>query len=337
MARRSTRYPACIISTRLRWYTIPSKTCWRDWPSPRAGVAVTPTTSGPSGCQARQWVRMRRYEGAGAWCASSMTMVRKSGTRRASRARRLRVCTLATTIGAVRSSRAACTTPRGSDGSTRCNLSRACWINSSRCARIERPAAAALHEQGEDDRFARAGGQDQQGALHPARGRGQQGGHGFMLVGARGQAQQRGGSNGRHRGVPRRPGAWGRGTPSPATPEGASAKYTLCRHGTATAWPLVHGSGTEHRPLRAAQAPGSDAPRVRRAPVRVLGAPQWVIDLAGLSRAPTRVLGAPHLAWSAPALTLRGSPRGPVERTASDTPAHGRAGARGRGAANTSD
>ena len=24
------------------------------------GVAVTPTTSGPSGCQARQWVRMRR-------------------------------------------------------------------------------------------------------------------------------------------------------------------------------------------------------------------------------------------------------------------------------------
>ena len=52
----------------------------------------------------------------------------------------------------------------------------------------ERPAAAALHEQGEDDRFARAGGQDQQGAVHPAGCSGQQGGHGFMLVRARGQA-----------------------------------------------------------------------------------------------------------------------------------------------------
>ena len=28
--------------------------------------------------------------------------------------------------------------------------------------------AAPLHEQGEDDRFARAGGQDQQGAVYPA-------------------------------------------------------------------------------------------------------------------------------------------------------------------------
>ena len=27
---------------------------------PRSGVAVTPTTSGPSGCQARQYSRMRR-------------------------------------------------------------------------------------------------------------------------------------------------------------------------------------------------------------------------------------------------------------------------------------
>jgi hypothetical protein len=51
----------------------------------------------------------------------------------------------------------------------------------------ERPAAPALHEQGEDDRFARAGGQHQQGAVHPACGRGQQRGHGFMLVGPWGQ------------------------------------------------------------------------------------------------------------------------------------------------------
>ena len=41
----------------------------------------------------------RAIEGAGAWCASSMTMVRKLGTRRASRARRRRVCTLAATMG----------------------------------------------------------------------------------------------------------------------------------------------------------------------------------------------------------------------------------------------
>ena len=67
-------------------------------------------------------------------------------------------------------------------------------------------AAPPLHEQRKDDRFARAGGQDQQGAVHPARGRGQQGSHGFMLVRPRGQTQQRGSSNSRHRGGPRRPG-----------------------------------------------------------------------------------------------------------------------------------
>ena len=119
--------------------------------------------------------------GAGAWCASSMTMVWKSGTRRVSRVRRLRVCTLATTVGAVCSSRAACTTPRGGVGSTRRSLSTACWMSSSRCARIrDRPDAAG--PGGQTQWFCPSRSARRAGALHPACRGGEQGRHGFVLV-----------------------------------------------------------------------------------------------------------------------------------------------------------
>jgi hypothetical protein len=52
----------------------------------------------------------------------------------------------------------------------------------------QRAPAAPLHEQGENDRFARPGGEDKQGPLHPARGGGQEGRDRFVLVGARRQA-----------------------------------------------------------------------------------------------------------------------------------------------------
>ena len=108
------------------------------------------------------------------------------------------------------------------------------------------PAAASLHEQGEDDRFARAGGQHQQGAVHPAGGSGQQRGHGFMLVGPRRQAQQRGGSNGRHRGVPRRPGRVGPRHTGASDPRGTWCKVYARRHGTATAWPIRRAEDRYH-------------------------------------------------------------------------------------------
>src|SRR5437879_2261545 len=174
MARRSTRYPACIISTSVFWYTMPSKTCRSDWRSPRAGVAVTPTTRGPSGRHAWQYSRMRRYEGAGAWCASSMTIVWKSGTSRASRGRRLRVCTLATTVGAVSSARSACTTPKGHGWIDEVQLVHGLLDQLIPVRQDQGAASTPLDEQGEDDRFARPGGEDQQGPLHPARGGGQE-------------------------------------------------------------------------------------------------------------------------------------------------------------------
>jgi hypothetical protein len=48
-------------------------------------------------------------------------------------------------------------------------------------------ATAALHEQSKDDGFAGPRGQHQQGAVYSACCSGQQGSHGFMLVGTWGQ------------------------------------------------------------------------------------------------------------------------------------------------------
>jgi hypothetical protein len=60
--------------------------------------------------------------------------------------------------------------------------------------------------------------------------------------------------------------AWGRGTPSPATPEGHGAKYTLGDAGLQPYGPACPALAREAGRLRAAQAPGADVPRVRRTP-----------------------------------------------------------------------
>ena len=102
--------------------------------------------------------------------------------------------------------------------------------------------APALHEQGEDDRFARAGGQDEQRALHPACGSGQQGGDGFVLVGTRGQAQQRGSSDSRHRWGPQKPWRVGSRHTVSCDPRILPEKYVLIPRE-----PAICSSGVEVR------------------------------------------------------------------------------------------
>ena len=63
----------------------------------------------------------------------------------------------------------------------------------------ERPPPAPLHQQGEDDGFARAGRQDEQRPLHPARGGREERGHRFVLIGPWSQAKCRWGSDSVHR------------------------------------------------------------------------------------------------------------------------------------------
>jgi hypothetical protein len=55
----------------------------------------------------------------------------------------------------------------------------------------ERPAAAPLHQEGEHNRFPRPRGQHEQGPADPTRGGGEEGGHGFILVGAGHQTECR--------------------------------------------------------------------------------------------------------------------------------------------------
>ena len=96
-----------------------------------------------------------------------MTMVWKSGTSRARRSRRLSVCTLATTVGAVCVLLAldhANGQPRGDE----LQLVHGLVDQFIAVRQDEGTAAALLHQQGKDNGFAGAGRQDQQGPLHPA-------------------------------------------------------------------------------------------------------------------------------------------------------------------------
>ena len=108
------------------------------------------------------------------------------------------------------------------------------------------PPAAPLHQEGKDNRFARPGGQDEQGPLHPARGGGEQGRDRFVLVGARRQAHHGWRGDSSHRVAPPEGMERGAAAHGVVRPRSSCDKCALCQAVLQRLCPIV--GSQEQRP-----------------------------------------------------------------------------------------